>query len=105
MGSVVRVEVDGVEFFVELAEGGGDDLDIGVAGLEDRFDFGGVRDTIRAIAGQVAAVWEQVQPSEATVTFGLKVTGKSGKLTGMLVEGGGEASLTVTMKWFGPSTQ
>jgi hypothetical protein len=35
----------------------------------------------------------------------LKVTGKSGKLTGLLVEGGGEASLTVTMKWTGLSKE
>jgi hypothetical protein len=103
VGRVVAVEADGVSFFVELAEGGGDDLGVGVAGLEDRLDFSGVRDTIGAVAGQLASVWERVQPSEATVAFGLKVTGKSGKLTGLLVEGGGEASLTVTMKWTAPS--
>jgi hypothetical protein len=105
VGRVVAVEADGVAFFVELAEGGGDDLGVGVAGLEDRFDFGGVRDTIGAVAGQLASVWERVQPSEATVAFGLKVTGKSGRLTGLLVEGGGEASLTVTMKWTGLSKE
>jgi hypothetical protein len=58
-----------------------------------------------SVAGRLASVWERVQPSEATVAFGLKVTGKSGRLTGLLVEGGGEASLTVTMKWTGLSKE
>jgi hypothetical protein len=88
-GTVVPVEVDGVAFFVALTEGGGDELGVGVAGLEDRLDFGGVRDTIGAVAGQLAAVRKRVQPSEATVAFGLKVTVKSGKLTGLLASFGG----------------
>jgi hypothetical protein len=64
MGRVVSAEADGVAFLVELAEGGGDDLGVGVAGLEERLDLGGVRDTIGAVAGQLAAVWERVQPAE-----------------------------------------
>ena len=94
MVETVLVDVDGVEFFVEV-EGDG----VGPVGLEDRLTFDGVRDTIEAIAGQVAGVWDRVRPSEATVTFGLKVTGRSGRLTGLLVEGGGEGSLTVTLTW------
>lgn len=95
MTETVLVEVDGVEFYVEVEGEDG----AGPVGLEDRLSFDGVRDTIEAIASQVAGVWERVKPSEATVEFGLKVTGKSGKLTGLLVEGGGEASLTVTLTW------
>jgi hypothetical protein len=90
----VLVEVDGVEFYVEVA-----DEDAGTVGLNDLFNFDGVRNTVEAIAGQMAGVWDRVKPSEACVEFGLKVTGKSGKLTGLLVEGGGDASLKVKLTW------
>ena len=94
MSEPVLVDAGGVEFYVEVTEEGA-----GTVGLDDRFSFDGVRDTIEAIAGQMAGVWQRVKPSEASVEFGLKVTGKSGKLTGLLVEGGGEASLKVTLTW------
>ncbi len=65
--------------------------------------FDGVRDTVEALAAELAGVWQRVRPSEATVEFGLNVTAKSGKLTGLLVEGGGEATLKVTLTW-GPGS-
>lgn len=99
MADVVLVEAGGTEFLVEVAGGGA-----GTVGLDGRLSFDGVRDTIEAIAGQVAGVWQRVRPSEASVEFGLKVTAKSGKLTGLLVEGGGEASLRVTLTWRSPET-
>jgi hypothetical protein len=90
----VLVDVDGVEFYVEVVDEGA-----GTVGLDDRFSFDGVRATVEAIARQLTGVWERVKPSEASVEFGLKVTGKSGKLTGLLVEAGGDASLKVKLTW------
>jgi Trypsin-co-occurring domain 1 len=95
LGDRIPVAVNGVEFYVEVAEQDG----VGTVGLDDVLSFDGVRDTVEAIAGQLAGVWDRVKPAEATVAFGLKLVAKSGKLTGLLVEGGGEASLTVTMTW------
>jgi hypothetical protein len=40
-----------------------------------------------------------VKPAEASVELALKLVVKSGKLTGLLVEGGGEAALKVTLTW------
>ena len=57
---------------------------------------------MEGIATELAQVWQKVKPSDASVAFGLKLTAKSGKLTGLLVEGGGEASLTVTLNWNPP---
>ncbi|MGQ0717450.1 MAG: CU044_2847 family protein [Pseudonocardiales bacterium] len=62
-----------------------------------------MRATVEGIATELAQVWQQVKLSEASVAFGLKLTAKSGKLTGLLVEGGGEASLTVTLTWKPPA--
>jgi hypothetical protein len=95
VGEPVPVVVDGVEFYVEVTDQEG----VGTVGLDEVLSFDGVRDTVEAIAGQIAVVWDRVRPAEATVAFGLKMVAKPGKLTGLLVEGGGEASLTVTLTW------
>ncbi|MET7803149.1 CU044_2847 family protein [Micromonospora chersina] len=95
-----RITADGVEFFAELAEGGGPQT----VTLDQVLSFDGVRDTVEAIAGQLGQVWERVMPSEASVEFGLALTAKAGKLTGLLVDANGEASLTVTLTWKRPET-
>jgi hypothetical protein len=92
---VVAVESDGTTFFVEVADAGG----VGTVGLDDVMSFDGVAETVTAIARSLSSAWEAVRPDEASVEFGLRVTGKAGKLTGLLVEGGGEASLRVTLSW------
>jgi len=95
VGEPVPVVIDGVQFYVEVADQQG----VGTVGLDDAFSFDGVRETVEAIAAQMAGIWDRVKPSEASVEFGLKLVAKSGRLTGLLVEGGGEASLTVTLTW------
>ncbi|MGH4008552.1 MAG: CU044_2847 family protein [Pseudonocardiaceae bacterium] len=92
------VKAGGAEFYVEVSD---------VAGpttiRDDRpLSFDGVRATVEGIATELAQAWQQVKPSEASVAFALKLTAKSGKLTGLLVEGGGEASLSVTLTWKPP---
>lgn len=93
------VSAGDAQFYVEVVEGGGP-APIGDDGGPLSFD--GVRATVEGIATEMAQVWQRVRPSEASVEFGLKVTAKSGKLTGLLVEGGGEATLTVTLTWKRP---
>ncbi|HEX2300308.1 MAG TPA: CU044_2847 family protein [Pseudonocardiaceae bacterium] len=92
------VRAGGAEFYVELDE---------VArpttiGDRGPLSFDGVRATVEGIATELAQAWQKVKPSEASVAFGLKLTAKSGKLTGLVVEGGGEASFTVTLTWKPP---
>jgi hypothetical protein len=98
MGEPVLVEVGGTQFYVEVAEQSG----VGTVGLGQVVSFDGVRDTVAAIAGELAEVWHRVRPDEARVEFALKLVSKSGKLTGLLVEGGGEATLTVALTWKAP---
>jgi len=95
MGQPVMVRADGTDFFVEIADAGGPQT----VGLDQVLSFEGVRDTVTAICKELAKAWEAVKPAEASVELGLKLIVKSGKLTGMLVEGGGEASLKVTLTW------
>ncbi|MGH3392537.1 MAG: CU044_2847 family protein [Actinomadura sp.] len=89
------VHVNGVDFYVQVADEGGPRT----VGLDQALSFDGVRDTISAIATQVGEACQQVSPDEASIEFGLSLTAKAGKLTGLLVEGSGAASLKVTLSW------
>lgn len=95
VGRPVLVRAGDTEFFVEVVERPG----VATVGLDDVVSFQGVREAISAIAGEVAAAWGKVRPSEAKIEFGLNLTAKTGKLAGLLVEGGAEASLKVTVSW------
>jgi hypothetical protein len=95
MGEPVLVRAGGTEFYMEVAETGGPQT----VGLDDVLSFDGVRDTVSAICRELAKAWEAVKPAEATVEFALNVAARSGKLTGLVVEGGGQASLKVTLTW------
>jgi hypothetical protein len=95
MGRAELVRIDDAEFFVEVSDGGGPQT----VGLNRALSFDGVRDTIRAVATQLHQAWQTVRPDEATVEFGLSLTAKTGKLTGLIVEGDGAASLRITMTW------
>jgi hypothetical protein len=97
VGVQMPVRAGDVVFVADVAEGGGPQP----VGLDEVLSFDGVRETIGAIAEQVAAAWQVVRPDEATVEFGLSLTTKTGKLTGLLVEGGGQASLRVVLSWRG----
>ena len=55
---------------------------------------------LEAISSELAQAWQVVRPEEATVEFALGVKVKEeSKLTGLLVSGGAEGSLKVTLKW------
>ncbi|THJ74739.1 CU044_2847 family protein [Candidatus Frankia alpina] len=86
------------EFFVEVSGPGGPQ-NVAAGGA---FSFEGVRQALEEIGGQLSRAWQAVRPDEASVEFGVNVTAKSGKLAAVIVEGGAEASLTVTMTWRRP---
>ncbi|SBV26304.1 hypothetical protein GA0070620_1791 [Micromonospora krabiensis] len=92
---VEPVQAGDVEFFVELAEEGGPET-VGAGRL---LSFDGVRDTVQAVAEELAQVWQQVKPAEATVEFGLSLTAKAGPLTGLVVSGDGAATFKITLVW------
>lgn len=99
MGQTELVRAEGVDFCVEVSGGDGPRT----VGYGEALSFDGVRDTIRVISTEISEAWRHVRPNEASVEFGLSLTVKSGKLTGLLVEGSGAASLKVTLSWKGES--
>jgi|ERR1700733_141184 len=85
------------EFFVEVTERTDESLLHHHDGTSVPFE--GVRETIEEIGRSLTHAWDEVKPDEASVEFGLKLTAKPGKLTGILVEGGGEATLDIKLTW------
>ncbi len=97
MSEDVLVRSGEAEFWVRVADAGGPSP----IGLGEALSFEGFRETVEEIGSQLSAAWDRVKPNEAVVEFGLTVTAKSGKLTGLLLDGEGEASLKVTLTWSG----
>lgn len=62
-----------------------------------KFDeFGG---TLEGIAETIWNSLQKVSPDKVVVELGLELAAKNGKLSGLLVEGEGKGSLTVTLEW------
>ena len=61
--------------------------------------FDEVTNTIEGIAGSLNAALQKVKPRKASVEFGLEVAVESGKLTSLLVNGSGTATLKITLEW------
>ncbi|MGH3844849.1 MAG: CU044_2847 family protein [Pseudonocardiaceae bacterium] len=97
MSEDILVRSGEAEFWVRVDEAGGPSP----IGLGDALSFEGVRKTVEEIGSQLSAAWERVKPGEAVVEFGLTLTAKSGKLTGLIIDGEGECSFKITLTWPG----
>ena len=71
----------------------------------DRLDLDGISSALSGPAQMARDAMAHVAPDSATVEFGLDVKLESGKLTGLLVSGSGEASLKVTLTWRNSESQ
>jgi hypothetical protein len=67
----------------------------------DALKFEDVAKTIRTIADTIGSALKHSAPSKGSVTFGLEVAVESGKLTSLLVQGSGTATLSITLEWGG----
>jgi hypothetical protein len=92
------VEAGGAQFYIQVADASGPAT---IADRDAALSLSGVRAAITGVASELAAAWKQVRPSEATVEFGVTVVAKTGRLAALVVEGGGEATLRVTLTWRG----
>ena len=61
--------------------------------------FEEITNTIEGIAGSLNAALQKIKPKKASIEFGLEVAVESGKLTTLLVNGSGTATLNITLEW------
>lgn len=67
----------------------------------DLYDFDGVAGTLEGLSDAIRAALRKAAPHKTTVELSLELAVKSGKLTGLLVEGEGRGALKVTLEWSG----
>ena len=66
-----------------------------------RFDFEDVSRALEGLTQALKGALEKAAPDKVTVELGLELAVKSGKLTGLVVEGAGKGSLGITLEWVG----
>lgn len=69
------------------------------AGWREKFDLEEVVGALEGLSQAVKAALTKVAPQKVTLEFGIELAIKSGKLTGMVVEGQGRGTLVVTLEW------
>jgi hypothetical protein len=68
-------------------------------GLGEQLSLTEVTQTLHGVGAAVLDTLDHLQPGQASVEFGLDLAVRSGRLTGLLVEGGATATLRVTLQW------
>ncbi|MFE0104010.1 CU044_2847 family protein [Streptomyces sp. NPDC059009] len=101
-GHVQRIELPGGQIvYARVSTGTGageDDEDVGVletavAKVEE------LGELIRRVGGSVLDAASAVAPDEASITFGVELSAKSGKVLAVLAEGEAKASVQVQLTW------
>jgi Trypsin-co-occurring domain 1 len=65
----------------------------------DQLSLKNVADSIQEIAVTIGSALKKAAAKKASVNFGIEVAVQSGKLTSLLVQGSGTATLNVTLEW------
>jgi hypothetical protein len=66
-------------------------------------NFGGALDTVRELGSLIVEKLEAAKPTRTMVELRIGFAVEAGKLTSLIVNGRGDASLTVTLEWSNPS--
>ncbi|HWU00187.1 MAG TPA: CU044_2847 family protein [Terriglobales bacterium] len=101
MTTFVPISVANGRLGIEVTELDGAQIqgpDKEVAGIPEQ-TLSSVMNAIEGIASDVAGVLSRVNPSEATIEFGVEVGLEAGQLTALLVKGTGKANFSISLKW------
>lgn len=60
-----------------------------------------LRELIGGVAASVADGLRDAAPDEVSVSFGIELTAKAGRIVGLLAEGEAKGAITVTLTWQG----
>lgn len=96
-GTVVWARVSEAQ---ELDRGGG----YRDTGIGDRVVSmaGGLTEVVQGVVRSLRAGLRPAAPVEVAVTFGIELSAQSGKVIGVLADGGGKASVSVSLTWTEP---
>ncbi|MFJ7064880.1 CU044_2847 family protein [Streptomyces sp. NPDC101115] len=99
-GTPVWARVSGAE---ELGRGGG----FQDTGIGDRVVSmaGGLTDVVRGVVGSLRAGLDPQGSVEVAVSFGIELSAQAGKVIGVLADGGGKASVNVSLTWTEPGRE
>ncbi|MEU9704169.1 CU044_2847 family protein [Streptomyces sp. NPDC047981] len=62
----------------------------------------GLTDVVRGVVGSLRGGLDPQAPVEVSVSFGIELTAQAGKVISVLAEGGGTASIAVSLTWTEP---
>jgi hypothetical protein len=74
-------------------------VDVGARTALRKLAVTDLRETVEGVTQSVAQALRRVQPDEVSVEFGVELAVKTGKLTSVLAEGEGKASIKLTLTW------
>ncbi|MFD0373380.1 CU044_2847 family protein [Streptomyces sp. NPDC059071] len=99
-GTPVWARISGAE---ELGRGGG----FQDTGIGDRVVSmaGGLTDVVRGVVGSLRAGLDPQGSVEVAVSFGIELSAQAGKVIGVLADGGGKASVNVSLTWTEPGRE
>lgn len=101
MADVAEVTLpNGVVALVRLADSGEEESGLAEkVGVLEALDFGNVSGMLEGVAESIRRGLVKVKPTRTVVELGIDLTVRNGRLTGLLAEAGGTASLRVTLEW------
>lgn len=91
-GSFINVEVR------DLSEDQSDFAEMEVSGRTE-WAFSEATKTIESIAKEIGETLRRISPQKASVTFGVEVALKEGRLTALFVNGSSKASMEICLEW------
>lgn len=68
-------------------------------GAASAFDLDAIADVLEGISTKLQSAFAKAAPDQVSVELGLELVVKAGKLTALVVEGQGAASLKVGLQW------
>ncbi|MBM2616252.1 hypothetical protein JIG36_11855 [Actinoplanes sp. LDG1-06] len=99
MSRLIQVALpSGQVIWANVAEG---PSDVGGMDALRKISLDDLRDTVEGVAQTVAGAVERIAPDQVGVEFGLELSLKTGKLTSVLAEASGKASIKLTLSWSG----
>lgn len=91
---IIDVSLDNEVIHVQVLDYGGEqDVALTIPNMDD------VLKDIMIVAKKLESIKDAITPDEVSVEFGIGMTLKSGRLTSVLVDGEGDASIKVKLTW------